>query len=70
MDILFTKHALARLRERGILESETIDAILHPDMIIKQSEKHFFRKKLSKGIIEVCCQKTANGIKIITVYWI
>jgi hypothetical protein len=70
MVISFTRHALYRLRERGILESEAVDTILHPDIVIKQNEKHFFRKRLSRGIIEVCCQKTADGIKIITVYWI
>jgi len=70
MDIIFTRHAEYRLKKRGLLKHEIIDAIKYPNKIIKKRGKYLFRKRLEKGTIEVCCEKTERNIKIITVYWI
>ena len=70
MEIIFTKHVENRIEKRKILREEVIDAIKFPLQIHKKHGKHFYRKKLSRGIIEVCCEKTESNINVITVYWI
>ena len=67
MRIFFTHHAEERLKQRGIARQEVIDAVKHPDFIIKKYSKYFFQKKLERGLIEVCCEKTENNINIITI---
>ncbi len=69
MNLIFTKHALYRIRERGFIEIEVIEAIKYPDIIIKKEDKYFFRKKNRRGTIEVICERTERDIKIITVCW-
>ncbi|MFH1506746.1 MAG: DUF4258 domain-containing protein [archaeon] len=69
MQIIFTKHAEARIELRGILKQEVIDAIKYPDKTIKKHNRLYFEKKLGRGTIEVCCEKTEKHIKVITVYW-
>ena len=70
MKILFTHHAEERLKQRGIAKEEAIDAIEHPDLVIRKYGKYFFQKRLQRGFIEVCCEKTENNINIITIYWV
>jgi len=70
MRILFTHHAQERLKQRGIAKEEVIDAVKHPDFIIRKYNKYFLQKKLERGMIEVCCEKTEKNINIITVYWV
>jgi hypothetical protein len=70
MKIIFTKHAEQRMKLRGLLASEAAEAIKHPDKTIRKYGKYFFQKKLDRGLIELCCEKTENHIKIITVYWV
>jgi len=70
MKIIFTQHALDRLEKRKVIKYEAEDAIKFPDKIIKKHGEYFFRKRLDRGIIEICCEKTENNIKIITLYWL
>ncbi|MBW3019596.1 DUF4258 domain-containing protein [Candidatus Woesearchaeota archaeon] len=69
MRISMTNHLLARLKTRRILEQEVIDAIQYPDKIIKKCGLYFYRKRLSRGIIEVVVERT-SFLNIITVYWV
>ena len=70
MNIIFTKHAEERIKLRGFSSFEIIEAIKHPDKTIHKYGKQFYQKKLDRGLIEVCCEKTENNIKVITVYWL
>jgi hypothetical protein len=70
MRIVLTHHAQERLRRRDLSEEEIIDAVKHPASTIKKYSKYFYQKKLDRGLIEVCCEKTEKNIKIITVYWV
>ncbi|MFH1638169.1 MAG: DUF4258 domain-containing protein [Candidatus Woesearchaeota archaeon] len=70
MKIAFTVHTQFRLKKRKIQKGEVIDAVKYPDAILKRHGKYFFRKKLRRGTIEVCCERTERHIKVITVYWI
>jgi len=70
MKIEFTIHALDRIKKRKILKQEIIDAIKYSDKIIKKHGKYYYQKKLDRGSIEICCEKTENNIKVITIYWL
>jgi len=69
MKIIFTAHAEQRFKKRKIMKEEVIQAIEQPDKTLKKHGKYYFQKKLQRGIIEACCEKTENNINIITVYW-
>ena len=70
MKIIFTKHAEERIKKRKISKEDIKETINYPDLIVKKHKKLYFRKKLNRGLIEVCCEKIENIIKIITVYWV
>ena len=70
MNIIFTDHVLGRLERRKILKEEVIEAIKYPDKVIKKYQKYYFKKRLSRGTIEISCEKTERDIKVITIYWL
>ncbi len=70
MKIVFSIHLKERLDFRKISEEEVIDTIRFPFHITKNHGKHFYQKKLQRGMIEVCCEITERDIKVITVYWV
>ena len=70
MEIVFSKHAEHRMEKRRILKEEIIETVIYPDKILKKHGKYYFQKRLERGTIEVCCEKTERIIKIITVYWL
>ena len=70
MRIIFTNHAEIRIKKRKLFKEEVLDAINSPDKQIKKYDKYFIQKGLSRGTIEVCCEKTGTHIKVITIYWI
>jgi len=70
MQIHFTKHAFERMKQRGISKEEVLLAINNPEIMIKKHGKHYYRKILIRGNIEIVCDKRENNIKIITLYWI
>lgn len=67
--IYFTKHALFRMQKRNISKYDVKYSLKFPDKIIKKDGKHFFRKEIINGKIEICCEIIKNNIKVITVYW-
>ena len=69
MKILFTKHSKETIEERHLLKEEVVDSIKYPDKITKKNYKYFFIKKLNRGTIETCCQRTESYLKVITIYW-
>ncbi len=70
MEIIFTDHAEFRLKVRKVLKEEVIDTIRYPDKTIKKYDKYFYQKKLDRGTIEVCCERTETYIKVVTIYWL
>ena len=67
MKISFTSHAEDRMKTRGLLKHEALDAIKFPDNTIKKYGKYYYQKKLERGIIEVCCEKTENNINVLII---
>ncbi len=70
MIIIFTRHSEKRIEKRGILRQEALEAVRYPDNTEKRHSKHYIRKRLERGTIELCCEKTEKYLKIITIYWV
>ena len=70
MNIIFTIHAEDRVVKRKISIEEATEAIKFPDSIIKKHEKIYIQKRLQRGTIEICCERTESDIKVITLYWV
>ena len=70
MKLLFTHHAIKRLSKRKILKHEIVESIQHPDKTVKKHRLYYFQKRLDRGSIEICCEKTLKHIKVISVYWL
>ena len=70
MQIVFTLHSKRQIKKRNLTEQKIIESIKFPDKIIKKHDKFYYVKDLDRGTIEIVCEKTANNIKVITVYWL
>jgi hypothetical protein len=70
MEIIFSLHAKYRMKRRGISEDMVIEAILHPEKLVKAHGKWYAQKHLHGGLIEVPFEKTESYINVITVYWL
>lgn len=70
MQIILSFHAEFRLQRRKLLREEVIEAIRYPDITIKRQGKYYYQKRISRGQIEVVCEKTEKGLNVITVYWL
>lgn len=65
--IIFTKHALIRMRERNIMKRDVIQAIKNPYTRQTESENvKIFRKEN----LEVIGEIKKNKIIVITLYWL
>ncbi|MBR9692882.1 DUF4258 domain-containing protein [Candidatus Woesearchaeota archaeon] len=64
MHFHFTKHALQRMKRRGILKHEVEEALERTNT---QRIIHF---STERGNIEICIERTKTHIKVITVYWV
>jgi hypothetical protein len=76
LKIVFTKHALERLKERGILEREAKEFIKNPDKVERSVKfpkrllikKIYFNRRLGKDhLLLIISEKENSVLKIITV---
>jgi hypothetical protein len=58
------------MKRRRVTEEEIIDAIRHPENIVKKYGEYYFRKNIGRGTIEIAAERTERYIRIITLYWI
>lgn len=65
--IIFTTHALIRMRERKIRKQEARKAIENPDAKRSMSDGVIIFRKNS---LEIICQIVKNKIIVITIYWL
>lgn len=74
--IIFSNHALTRMKERSISKGLVLDAIKKPNKIEKSSifsgrilvKKIYFHKNFKKDhLLMIICEICPNEIKIITV---
>lgn len=69
MEIIFTKHALFRMKKRKITEDEIIQAIKFPEKTSKKEGKFYVQKNIDRANIEVVYEKD-KYIKVITIYYL
>jgi len=69
MNIVYTKHALKRIKFRKIEEIWVEEAIKYPSSTKREGNRYFVRKKLNGKTIEVVCIKEKD-INIKTTYWV
>jgi hypothetical protein len=76
LKIVFTKHALERLKERGVSEKEAKEFIKNPDKVERSQKfpkrllikKIYFNQKLGKDhLLLIVPEKENSVLKIITV---
>ena len=65
MPIKFTKHALERMKIRGITKEEIIDAIHNPEKELKDSFGNIIAHKLKKKILLRIFYYNKEGSKIV-----
>jgi len=66
--IIFTNHALQRMKERGISEKEIKQVISGADYIKHESNKIIASKRLNRKTVEAVFVKKNSKIIIITCY--
>ena len=69
MEIIFTKHALLRMKKRKITKDEIINSIKHPENTSKKEGKLYIQKNIDRANIEIVYEKD-KYIKVITAYYI
>lgn len=69
MKIIFTKHALKRLKERAIKEEWVRETLEFPDYTVSKGELIESNKKIGNKTLKVIYEKKHNFIKIISVMW-
>lgn len=68
--IIFTQHALLKLKQRGIAKSLVIEAIKLPDYkLLSYGERKITYKKFGKLYLKVIYKKENKDFIIITQYW-
>ena len=70
MDYVFTDHAEYRMKRRGLMREEIIEAIEHSDKTLKKYGKYYAQKNIGRGTIEVYYERKENYIRIISLYWL
>jgi len=69
MPIKFTKHALERMKIRGISKEEIIEIINNPDKLTQDNQGNIIAQKLKKGyLFRVFYYKKENSNFVITTY--
>lgn len=68
--IIFTKHAIDRMRERGILRKDIEKVIKNPDYIQRDNNRVIANKKLNKKTLEVVFIKENTKTIILTCYYL
>ncbi len=69
MEIIFTKHALFRMKKRKLTKDEVINSIKYPENTSKKDGKFYVQKNIDKANIEIVYEKD-KYIKVITAYYI
>ncbi len=70
MDIVFTKHAMDRIKERDILLIEIVDCLACSDRIVEDENLIVFMKKqeTEEKLLVLICSMEEERCKIVTVF--
>jgi hypothetical protein len=69
--IIFTNHALLKLKQRGLTKEKVIQTLEKPDEImLTYGERNAVLKKFGKLHLKVVFRKEGKDIVIITQHWV
>jgi hypothetical protein len=69
MRIRFTKHALSRMKEYDIPESEVLAAIAQPDKVVQgHRDRKIAQKAVNGHVIRIVYEEAEDLIVVVTVY--
>lgn len=68
--IIFTRHAITRMKERGILRKDIEKVIKNPDYIQRDNNRVIANKKLNQKILEIIFVKENTKTIILTCYYL
>ena len=69
--IIFTDHALKRMRGRKVTKTQVAATIKNPEIeIIESGGVKLLRKKFKDKSLEVAIESGKNKIIVITLYWV
>jgi len=68
MNVVYSDHALTRMRERGITSLEIEHVIDHPERVWKSGEVWIAHGSINARLLDVVFAKTENYIRIVTVW--
>jgi len=69
--IVFTRHAVQRMRERNIARSQIVNALAKPDSAtLEEGDVTLFRKRYGKKILGVVTEVFKQKFIVITAYWV
>ena len=70
MNIVFSKHSLLKLGQRGISREKVMDTLERPDYILPSySDRMKAYKKFGKLYLKVVFKREEGDIFVITQYW-
>lgn len=68
--IIFTKHALLKLRQRGIKHALVIKTVLSPEKIVFENEKYCAFRKYGRIYLKVVFKRLGGLVIIITQHFV
>jgi len=69
--IIFTNHALKRMRERGISRAQVLETIKNPEIEIMEDDNiKLLRRKFKDKSLGIAIESGKNKIIVVTLYWL
>ena len=69
--LIYTDHALKRMRERKVSKAQIIAAIENPESTeLQENSIQIIRKKFSGKILELVLETGKNKLIVVTLYWL
>ncbi len=69
--IVFTRHAVQRMRERNITRSQIVNALAKPDSaVLENGNISLFKRRYGKKILGIVVEVFKQKFIVITAYWV
>ena len=68
MSIIFTKHALERIKARGVDKNEVFDALENPENLVEKSGVKIVQKKVGNQLLRVYYREEKKAKIIILLF--
>lgn len=68
MNIVFTLHALERMKKRGVAQVEVLECLRDPDRLMKLDDVYRAVRRLGSEVLVVVYRKEDDTVIVITIY--